>query len=189
MLVTFICMLGLAAIAKPLIILLIGEKWLPAVQFLQIICFSGMLYPLHALNLNILQVKGRSDLCLKLEIIKKLILILPIIAGICCDIEYMLWSSVFISFVAYLFNSYYSSRLISYSTLSQIKDILPSFLIAFCVSGCIWSVTLLNLSNWLLLLIQMFVAVVLYFVILEKLCLEEYMELRQLTLSFLRRKK
>ena len=114
---------------------------------------------------------------------------LPIIAGICCDIEYMLWSSVFISFVAYLFNSYYSSRLISYSTLSQIKDILPSFLIAFCVSGCIWSVTLLNLSNWLLLLIQMFVAVVLYFVILEKLCLEEYMELRQLTLSFLRRKK
>ncbi|WP_322933481.1 lipopolysaccharide biosynthesis protein [Bacteroides sp. CG01] len=189
MLVTFICMLGLAAIAKPLIILLIGEKWLPAVQFLQIICFSGMLYPLHALNLNILQVKGRSDLCLKLEIIKKLILILPIIAGICWDIEYMLWSSVFISFVAYLLNSYYSSGLISYSTLSQIKDILPSFLIAFCVSGCIWSVTLLDLSNWLLLLTQLLVATVLYFVILEKLCLEEYMELRQLTLSFLRRKK
>ena len=53
MLVTFACMLGLAAVAKPLIIILIGEKWLPAVYFLQIICFSGMLYPLHAINLNI----------------------------------------------------------------------------------------------------------------------------------------
>ena len=71
MLITFACMLGLAAVAKPLIVILIGEKWLPAVYFLQIICFSGMLYPLHAINLNILQVKGRSDLFLKLEIIKK----------------------------------------------------------------------------------------------------------------------
>ena len=74
MLITFACMLGLAAVAKPLILILIGEKWLPAVYFLQIICFSGMLYPLHAINLNILQVKGRSDLFLKLEIIKKIIL-------------------------------------------------------------------------------------------------------------------
>ena len=78
MLVTFACMLGLAAVAKPLIIILIGEKWLPAVSFLQIICFSGMLYPLHAINLNILQVKGRSDLFLKLEIIKKTIAVFPI---------------------------------------------------------------------------------------------------------------
>ena len=82
MIVTFACMLGLAAIAKPLIILLIGEKWLPAVPFLQIICFSGMLYPLHAINLNILQVKGRSDLYLKLEIIKKIIAVITIFIGI-----------------------------------------------------------------------------------------------------------
>jgi teichuronic acid exporter len=67
MLVTFACMLGLAAVAKPLIVILIGEKWLMAVSFLQIICFAGMLYPLHAINLNILQVKGRSDLFLKLD--------------------------------------------------------------------------------------------------------------------------
>lgn len=71
MLLTFSCMLGLAAIAKPLIIILIGDVWLPAAYLLQIICFSGMLYPLHAINLNILQVKGRSDLFLKLEIIKR----------------------------------------------------------------------------------------------------------------------
>lgn len=71
MLVSFACMLGLAAIAKPLLILLISDKWLPAVYFLQIVCFSNMLYPLHAINLNILKVKGRSDVFLKLEVIKK----------------------------------------------------------------------------------------------------------------------
>lgn len=71
MLVTFICMIGLAAIAKPMIVVLIGEKWLVAATLLPVICFNMMLYPLHALNLNMLQVQGRSDLFLKLEIAKK----------------------------------------------------------------------------------------------------------------------
>ena len=105
MLITFACMLGLAAVAKPLILILIGEKWLPAVYFLQIICFSGMLYPLHAINLNILQVKGRSDLFLKLEIIKKIIAVGPIVVGVVYGIEYMLWGGVLTSFIAYFLNS------------------------------------------------------------------------------------
>ena len=71
MLVAFACMLGLVAIAKPLILITIGVKWVPAVPYLQIICFAGMLQPLHAINLNMLMVKGRSDLFLSLEIIKK----------------------------------------------------------------------------------------------------------------------
>lgn len=103
MLITFACMLGLAAVAKPLILILIGEKWLPAVYFLQIICFSGILYPLHAINLNILQVKGRSDLFLKLEIIKKIIAVGPIVVGIAYGIEYMLWGSVLTSFYRLFF--------------------------------------------------------------------------------------
>ena len=131
MLITFACMLGLAAVAKPLILILIGEKWLPAVYFLQIICFSGMLYPLHAINLNILQVKGRSDLFLKLEIIKKIIAVGPIVVGIVYGIEYMLWGGVLTSFIAYFLNSYYSANLINYPTSEQIKDILPTFLISF----------------------------------------------------------
>ena len=82
MLVTFSCMLMLAAIAKPMIIILIGEKWLMAASILQIICFQGMLYPLHALNLNMLQVQGRSDLFLKLEIIKKCAAVIPLLIGV-----------------------------------------------------------------------------------------------------------
>lgn len=141
MLITFACMLGLAAVAKPLILILIGEKWLPAVYFLQIICFSGMLYPLHAINLNILQVKGRSDLFLKLEIIKKIIAVGPIVVGIAYGIECMLWGSVLTSFIAYFLNSYYSANLINYPTGEQIKDILPTLLTSFVVAAFMWSVS------------------------------------------------
>ena len=123
MLVSFACMLGLAAIAKPLLILLISDKWLPAVYFLQIVCFSNMLYPLHAINLNILKVKGRSDVFLKLEVIKKVLAIFPILVGVYLGIEMMLWGSVIISVISYFLNAYYSASLINYSVYEQLKDI------------------------------------------------------------------
>ena len=134
MLVTFACMLGLAAVARPLILILIGEKWLPAVTYLQILCFGGMLYPLHAINLNILQVKGRSDLFLRLEIIKKVIGIAPIALGIFYGIEYMLCGSVVTSVIAYFLNSYYSAELIHYPTWAQVRDILPALLVSLGVA-------------------------------------------------------
>lgn len=188
MLITFACMLGLAAVAKSLIIILIGDKWIPAIYFLQIICFSGMLYPLHAINLNILQVKGRSDLFLRLEVIKKIIAVVPIVIGIFYGIEYMLWGGVITSFIAYFLNSYYSARLIDYSALDQIKDILPTFLISFVVSFLMWCTSLLDLSVYFLLPIQLILGILLAFFIYEKLKLPEYLELKQLGISLLKRK-
>ena len=188
MLISFACMLGLAAVAKPLILILIGAKWLPAVYFLQIICFAGMLYPLHAINLNILQVKGRSDLFLKLEIIKKVIAIGPIMIGIYCGIEYMLWGSVVSSFIAYFLNSYYSAGLIDYPTIDQLKDILPTFLTSLTVAFIMWCVSLLDWSVYLLLPIQLVLGILLAFFIYEKIKLPEYLELKQLGISLLKRK-
>lgn len=187
MLVTFACMLGLAAVARPLISILIGEKWLPAVYFLQIICFAGMLYPLHAINLNILQVKGRSDLYLKLEIVKKIIAVGPITVGIYCGIEYMLWGSVLISVIAYFLNSYYSGRLIGYTTINQMKDILPTFFTSFTVAFFMWCISLLDWSVYILLPLQLFGGVLLAFLVYEKLKLPEYLELKQLTISLLKK--
>lgn len=189
MLISFACMLGLAAVARPLIIILIGEKWLPAVGFLQIICFSGMLYPLHAINLNILQVKGRSDLFLRLEIIKKIIAVGPLVLGVLFSIEYMLWGSVCTSLIAYFLNSYYSADLIDYPTKEQIKDILPTFLVSFVTAAAMWSLTLLSLSNWLLLPLQCLLGIALAVFIYECLHLPEYVEVKQLAFSILRRKK
>ena len=189
MLITFACMLGLAAVAKPLIVILIGEKWLPAVYFLQIICFSGMLYPLHAINLNILQVKGRSDLFLKLEIIKKIIAVIPIAIGIFYGIEFMLWGSVCTSFVAFFLNSYYSADLIGYPTLRQIRDVLPTFLVSFMVAGCMWGLSFLPLSNYIILPLQLVVGLALAYLIYERIQLPEYMEIRGMALSIFRKIK
>ena len=188
MLVTFACMLGLAAVARPLIIILIGDKWLPAVGFLQIICFAGMLYPLHAINLNILQVKGRPDLFLKLEVIKKIIAIGPIVIGVFYGIEYMLWGGVLTSFISYFLNSYYSAGLIHYPTSRQIKDILPVFVVSLIVAAIMWSLSWLNISVYVQLPLQIIVGGALAFVVYEKLRLPEYLEVKRLALSAFHKK-
>ena len=105
-------------------------------------------------NLNILQVKGRSDLFLKLEIIKKIIAMGPMVVGIVYGIEYMLWGGVSISFIAYFLNSYYSANLINYPTSEQIKDVLPTFLTSFVVAAFMWGVSFWNISVYALLPIQ-----------------------------------
>lgn len=188
MLISFACMLGLAAVAKPLILLLIGEKWLVSVSYLQIICFAGMLYPLHAINLNILQVKGRSDLFLKLEIIKKIIAVIPIFLGIMYGIEYMLWGSVLISFIAYFLNSYYSAGLIRYPTIEQIKDVFPTFAVSLSVAFVMWIISFLDISIYVMLPLQCFSGLLLSFLVYEKLNLEEYLEVKQLILSCVQKK-
>ena len=185
MLVTFSCMLGLAAVAKPMILILIGDKWTPAIVYLQIICLSSMLYPLHAINLNILQVKGRSDIFLKLEIIKKIIGVGPILLGIIYGIEPMLWGGVVTSFIGYYLNSYYSAQMIQYSTWNQIKDILPTFFIAAIVAIIMWTFTLLDFPMWLILILQICIGIILAFCLFEKTKLSEYNEIKGLVMNVL----
>lgn len=101
----------------------------------------------------------------------------------------MLWGSVVTSFVAYFLNSYYSAHLINYPTIEQIKDILPTFLISLVTALFMWSFTLLDLSEFLLFPLQIIVGIIIAFIIYEKTRLSEYMELKQLALSLLCRKK
>lgn len=198
MLITFASMLMLAAVSKPMILVLIGEKWLPAATFLQIICFSGMLYPLHAINLNMLQVQGRSDLFLRLEIIKKIIGIIPLMMGIFISIYWMLIGSVFIGFISYYLNAYYSGPLLNYSIRDQIKDIMPCFLISliaailsyipvlvFDLSGFDfpWSV-----AAYVILPLQLIIGFVTIIMLCEKIKTSEYLELKGIILPRLKRK-
>ncbi|EGT4144671.1 TPA: lipopolysaccharide biosynthesis protein [Clostridium perfringens] len=129
--ITFPVMFGLAIVAKPLILLLFGDNWSQSIIYFQILCLAGMLYPLHAINLNILQVKGRSDLFLKLEILKKCVAIILIAISIFSKwgIIGLIWMKVVSSVIAFFINSYYSKSIIGYSTLNQIRDILPVLII------------------------------------------------------------
>lgn len=180
MLATFALMLGLAAVARPMVLVLIGEQWLPCVPFLQLLCLQMMLYPLHALNLNMLQVQGRSDLFLKLEIIKKIIAVIPLLLGIFVNIYWMLAGSVFIGFISYYLNAYYSGPLLDYSIKEQINDVLPSFSVAMFMALPVYAMSFITMSPCLLLFIQILTAITLFITICEKMKLQEYIELREI---------
>lgn len=184
MLVTFCCMLGLAAVAKPMILVLIGKQWLPAVPLLQIICLNMMLYPLHAINLNMLQVQGRSDLFLKLEIIKKAIAAVPLVLGIFVGIYWMLWSSVITGFIAYYLNAYYSGKFLDYSIWEQIKDIFPSFVVASVMAIIVLCLTFINLSSFVLLMIQLVVGGILVIILCEIYRLDSYIEVKDIAITY-----
>jgi O-antigen/teichoic acid export membrane protein len=155
MLLSFILMFGLAAVAKPLVIALIGAKWMPCVIYLQMLCFVGVLYPLHALNLNMLKLQGRSDLVLHLEIFKKAFFIPMIVIGIIWGIKILILGMLAGSIFAYFLNSYWSGKLIGYSSLQQLRDIMPSFILASVMGIVVYATgTILKTAPWLTLFVQ-----------------------------------
>ena len=120
----------LAVLAEPLFVLLFTEKWLPAVPFFQVLCLTGLLFPLHSYNLTNLNVKGRSDLFLKLELIKKGLIIIGIVITLPLGIMALLYGQVIVSIIAFFFNAHYTKRFISYTSLEQIRDVMPILAVA-----------------------------------------------------------
>lgn len=133
----FPLMIGLAVLAKPLILLLLTEKWIMTVVLLQILCFDWMFDHLSIINLNLLYVKGRSDWALRLEIIKKSIAILILFISMPFGIEGMCYGRVLYSLLAVYLNTYYTQNLIGLSLMSQIRDIFPSFILSLFMGGIV----------------------------------------------------
>ena len=121
----------MAVLAEPLFRFLLTEKWLPAVPYFQILCANGILYPIHAYNLNILNVMGRSDLFLRLEIFKKVLIVVVIAVSLNFGIFGLLYGSVILSIMALFINSHYSGKFIDYSAWEQTKDLVPYLGLAF----------------------------------------------------------
>lgn len=181
MFITFFMMLGMAAMAEPMIVTLIGEKWLPSVEYLQLLCLAAALYPLHALNMNILNITGRSDLLLKLEVVKKLLAVPVIVIGIILGIRMLLVGMVLHSLISYFLNSYYSGRLISYPAREQLSDIVPSFLVALLVSAGVLAIKFIpGLPPYVILVLQLLALVVLTVTLGKALRLEGYTEIRNI---------
>jgi O-antigen/teichoic acid export membrane protein len=126
----------LAVLAEPTFRFLFTEKWLPAVPYFQILCVTGILFPIHSYNLTILNVKGRSDLFLKLEVIKKIIIVIIIVLAIPFGILALLYGQVIISLLAFFINAHYTKKFIGYSGWQQLRDIFPTIITA-CFSGLI----------------------------------------------------
>ena len=155
-------MLGLSACAESVITILLTEKWLSCVPYLRIFCISYAFYPIHTANLNAIKAMGRSDIFLKLEIIKKAIglgfLMIAMHHGVMA-IAYSLLAS---SFTSQIINSWPNRRLLNYRYIEQIKDILPSIALSAIMSAIVWSVSFLNLNTIFTLIIQVIVGIAIY---------------------------
>jgi len=128
--ITFPCMMLLFGVSDPLIRWMLTDKWEGCIVLLQILCFSLIWIPIHSMNLNLLKVMGRSDLFLRLEIIKKGIGILVLIITYRWGVEAMCYGGVFSSLIGLVINSYYNGVIIKVGFLEQMKDVLPIFLLS-----------------------------------------------------------
>lgn len=183
MFVTCICMLSLGAVAEPLIYCLIGPKWHEAATYLPLICISMSLYPLHAINLNMLQVQGRSDIFLYLEIIKKAYGLIPVAIGIFFNIYWMLIALIGTGIISFFLNTYYTGKKLGYNSWRQLKDIAPSYIIAFIIAILVYFIKFLPLSYWVILPIQIAVGILVFFILCEITKLPEYIEVKNIALS------
>lgn len=139
--VVFPLMLGLIVLAKPFIIVLLTEKWIDVTIYLQILCLSFMWYPIHTLNLNLLEVKGRSDLFLRLQIIKKVLGLVILIASIPFGLIWMCWGQVLYSLISLFVNTYYTGKIMNMGIFKQVTDFLPSLIYSILMGGAVFLLT------------------------------------------------
>ena len=160
--IIFPLMIGMSAVARPFIDIVLGAQWGFCGQLLQIICFAMMWYPIHAINLNLLQVKGRSDLFLRLEIIKKILGITVLCITAPFGLVVMCYGQIFNSIVALVINTYYTGKLINVGFIRQMKDLLPTLLLSLTMFGAILLVNGFIEVNMHRLVIGVLVGIIVY---------------------------
>ena len=187
MFVTTICMFFLGAISEPLFYCLIGPQWHIAATFLPLICIARSIYPLQAINLNMLQVLGRTDVFLYLEIAKKTILLIPLFVGAFIGIYWMLIASIGTSIIAFFLNSYYSGKTLGYTLWMQLKDVVPSYGIAFLIALSVYFLKYLHITYWIVFPIQIVLGIVVFFILCNYFNLSEYKEAKEIVNSYIRK--
>lgn len=162
--VMFPVMVGLAAVATPLVSLLLTDKWLPCVPYMQLYCFNYAFYPVHSCNLQAINAMGRSDIFLKLEIIKKTYgMAMLSIAVFCFDSPIVIAATGLITtWISWFINAYPNKKLLNYSYFEQMKDVLPSIIMALLMGGVVLLVEQFHLSNIILLIVQIVIGASVY---------------------------
>ena len=187
--IIFPLMIGLAAIAKPLINVVLGQKWQFASIILQILCFSYLWYPIHAINLNLLMVKGRSDLFLRVEIIKKIVGICILLIVMNFSVELMAIGNIASSFIALFINTYYTKKMIGYGIRDQVKDILPCLILS--ISSCVPAFALSQLfpNSGSIMLLSIILAVAIYILISNIMKIEEFVQVKSSLVTLVQNRK
>lgn len=174
-----------ALLAHQIVKLVLGEQWLPIVPLFQVLSVSFMFYPIHSLNINILSVFGRSDLFLKLEVVKKIMIL--IVVAICFNFEVrgLVWSSVINSILALIINTHYSGRFLNYPTKNQLLDLLPTLATVLATVSVVYCFQLaIAPTNLILQIVLSFVIGLLTILIIsERINLMPYLHIKELILE------
>ena len=164
MLINVPMMLGLAALAEPLVLTVFGPAWLPSAPILEILCLGGLLWPAQVINVNILMAQGHSHPLLRLEVVKKTLGMMLLAIGALHGVTGIAWSQVAFSLLAFFMNSSYTKRYLGYGPIAQIRDFLPTILVSApmaaivsLANGLLWLAPALKLSCLVLLGASIFV--------------------------------
>jgi O-antigen/teichoic acid export membrane protein len=180
--VTSILMVGMAASARALVLTLIGGKWVESIPYLQLLCFVGIFYPLHALTRTLLYVCGKGRLFLYLQIFSKLLTIPAIIIGIFFGIKAMIVGMIVAGGVEYLVKAFYSGRIVNYSVLSQLKDLIPIIMISVFIGISVYLLVFLPINRpWLILILQVFCGITLTVGLSKIFKIPEYILIKEIT--------
>lgn len=158
-------MIGLAACSKEVVTLILTDKWLPCVPYLQIFCFSYMIWPLHTANLNAIKALGRSDMFLKLEIIKKCVGLTLLIITMRIGVLAMAISLLFSGVCSLIINSWPNRKLLDYRVEEQIKDILPNIIMALVMGVGVYAIGMTPLPILIKLIIQILAGLAIYYIL------------------------
>ena len=180
---------GLAVCSEPIIRLLLTEKWLDCVPYMQVFCIICAFQPIYTANLSALKSLGRSDLFLKLEIIKKVLGLSLIAVSMRWGILAMALSEVLTMFIGHMINSVPSKKLLGYGYFQQIRDILPPMLLALVMGICVWAISLFTLPDIITLPLQILCGVAVYIALSAAFKLDSFKYLLNIIKSMLSRRK
>lgn len=163
--ILFPMMVGLAVIAEPLIRLLLTEKWLPCVPYLRLFCLVYAFQPIQTSNLNAIKALGRSDIVLKLEIIKKIIGLVFLIILLPFGPYAIAYSLLIHAVIASIINAKPNKEQLEYGYIQQIKDIMPIIIVSILMGIVIYPISLLNLNDFIIIVLQIIAGVISYIVL------------------------
>lgn len=155
-------MMGLAVCAEPIVYYILGEQWMSCVPFLRIFCFSFAFYPIHTANLNAIKAMGKSGVFLVLEIVKKVVGVVLLLASMWFGVMAIAYTLIISTVLSQIINAWPNKKLLGYSYLEQLKDMLPSILLSLVMGAAVYAVGFANLPMWGILLIQIPLGVAIY---------------------------
>lgn len=185
----FPMMVGMAVVAEPLVKIVLTDKWLPAVPFLQIACFNFALWPIHTANLQAINAMGRSDVFLKLEIIKKIIGLIILGISLPFGVYAIAFGGVFSGIIASFINAYPNKELLNYSYKEQCLDVMPSLLISIIMGGMIYLFNFVDLLTWQILIIQTLSGIGIYILLAKIFKIESFTYLVETMKQLMKSKK